>query len=117
MTPRMAAPVTNATPGPAPSMITPAAAAPSASPVLLAVLTQRLAVVAEQKNRHRVEPLHLFQSRQDAAHLRIGESNLPVVGMARVSAQVGLRWMVRAMRIVKVQPHKEWRAALLVEPC
>ena len=83
---------------------------------VLPVLPQGFSVVAEEEDSGLVEAVQLLQASEDATDLRVVESDLSIVRMARVLAQVRLGGPVGAVRVVEVQPDEKWRAALLVQP-
>ena len=77
----------------------------------LAVIAQALAMVAHYDNHSAIVQSACLKRGDQTGKLTVGECNLSVVRVALVFRCKGLRWTIRRVRIVEVNPGKEGRAA------
>src|SRR5579863_4806899 len=78
-------------------------------PVLvLAMLAQRLAVVAQQNDERPVVESGLAQVIKHPSELAVRVGNLAVVEVAGVARVKRFRWIIGTVGIVEVKPHEEW---------
>jgi hypothetical protein len=82
---------------------------------LFAVLTERFAVVAGHDDQRVAGQATPFQRQDQAAQLRVGVGDLPVIAGASAVADEVSRRRVRGVRVVQVRPEKE-RPGAAVQP-
>src|SRR5271170_6976458 len=75
--------------------------------LILAMLPEGLAVIAEGDDQRRIVEAVLFEPSHQVAEFVIGVGNLAIVGVIAVLRPVRFRRIVRTMRIVKMQPEKK----------
>ena len=84
--------------------------------LLFPVFAQRLAVIAQKRNQTAVVDLVKLQPGDQPPEFMIRVRDFAVVRMAAVLRAIGLGRIVWTVRIVKVQPEKEWTVLILFEP-
>src|SRR5258708_27860253 len=84
--------------------------------LMLAVLCESFAVIAHEQNQAAIINLITFEPLDQAAEFMVGISNLSVVEVALILAAVRLGRIIRAMRIVQMQPKEKWPPRILAEP-
>src|SRR6266567_2380564 len=83
---------------------------------VFAVFAQRLAVIAQKRNQAIVIELVKLQPCDQSPEFMIRIGDLSVIQMAAVLGAIRLRWVIRTVRIVQVQPEKKRPARILLEP-
>src|ERR1035437_1830387 len=86
------------------------------SVLLLPVISQRLPVIAGRYHQGSLVQPGVFQPFNQPAELLVRIGNLAVIGMICESAAERLRRMIRAVRVVEVQPQEEWLLGSLLQP-
>ena len=85
--------------------------------LVFAVFAERLAVIAEGDDQRRIIETVLLEPRHQVSEFVIGIGNLAIVEVAGVFGAVGLRRIVGAVRIVKMQPEKKRASRSSLQPC
>src|ERR1700722_14820238 len=81
------------------------------------VFSKRLTMVGDNRNQALIVESPGPQRRQELAKGGVHIGNFTVVRRSRVSLVERWRWIIRIMRVVKMQPKKERIPGMLVEPC
>src|SRR5438128_6628387 len=82
----------------------------------LSVISEGLAVIAEQHDDCALIQTITFQPADQAPQFVIGVCDFPVVKMIAILSVVRLGWIIRAVRIIEVKPEKEWAMSGLLQP-
>src|ERR1035438_4335943 len=73
-------------------------------------------MVAEKQDQARIVKLTLFQPCNHAPQFMVRVRNLSVVLMTLIPAAKRFRRIVRAVRIVQMQPEKKWPPRMSLQP-
>ena len=85
--------------------------------LVFAVFAERFAVIAKGDDQRRIIKMVLLEPCHQVSEFVIRVGDLAIVEMAAVLGAVGLRRIVGAMRIVKMQPEKKRTARSFLQPC
>src|SRR5437870_13342640 len=83
---------------------------------LLAVFPQALAVVAGQNDQGIPQEALLPQESEHSTDLGVRKGDFTVIGMTEIPTGIGLRRLVGCVRVVEVNPQKEWPPGVELEP-
>src|ERR1700693_654862 len=84
--------------------------------MLFAVLSERLTMIRHNGNQTTLEKTPRPQLPEELSDDGVGVSNLPIVRLSLISRSVWLWRRIGIMRIVKMNPKKEWPRGMSAEP-